>query len=88
VPTDTSAREGQKITKGSATVFVGNGRRYLTLEAACAAEARRTIREWCSIQGEDYGSLDSDWYHTRVRRLAGLYKARFRRLTERNNEHG
>lgn len=69
-----------------AQVYVGAGRRYLTLRAACRAEARRTVRLWLSAQGEE--RAEEDWYRPRVERLAGLYRARFLRLSREGQAHG
>lgn len=68
------------ITVGTATVYSAGGRRYLTLDAACRAKARAFIKRWLIDQGEEWGSMDQDWYYPRVSRLAGLYKAQHKRL--------
>jgi hypothetical protein len=76
-----------EIKRSFAVAYHGGGRRYLTLRSACFAEARKAVREWCDKQGEDWRELDIDWYAPRVKRLAGMYKARFHRLTN-GGDHG
>lgn len=67
------------IASQGATVFRGGGRRYFTLKAACRAEARKKIRDWCRATGDDVGSIDQERYARIVRTLAYFYAAAYRR---------
>jgi hypothetical protein len=67
------------IKRESAIVFRGGRRRFFTLNAACLAEARETIRERLRRDGEDH--MPEEWYRPRVNKLAGIYKAQYRRIS-------
>lgn len=81
-----------EVTKETATVYRGGGRRYLTLKSACKAEARAKLKTRCEcdwIDHEGYGrqglpcTLHSpDRYPKILRRLTRLYIAAAR-LTNR-----
>jgi len=65
-----------RVRSEPATVYRGGGRRYLTLAAACRAEARAKVKQRLTGMGEEW---DDDWCHPRIDRLARLYRAAFRR---------
>jgi hypothetical protein len=76
------------VTASEAVVYKGGGRRYLTLRAACAAEARALLNTRCECEYMDHGPMGSEhlvcWYHEEernavlMRRLTGGYMRRFR----------
>lgn len=72
------------VTQEIATVYRGGGRRWLTLEAACKAEANRAIvsrakrRGWYDNRGgEDFLSIPDVWWNRGRRLLARWHKAAF-----------
>lgn len=66
------------IRKVIAEAFYGGGRRWFTLDAACKAEANNVMRKALSEMGEE--TANNEWFFPRRNRLAGLYKARWKRL--------
>lgn len=79
------------ITAQQAVVFKGGGRRYLTLKAACKAEARALLKTRCECETIDHGSMGYEhltcWYHEEarnavlMRRLTGGYMRKYRSTT-------
>ncbi|MBO9710521.1 MAG: hypothetical protein J7521_20160 [Caulobacter sp.] len=75
------------VTAEIAVVYRGGGRRWLSLEAACRAEAKKAVRAraWAADmvttdeQGRDRLSIPQDWYVRMVRTLAHFHKSAFRR---------
>lgn len=74
------------IAKENAQVFRGGGRRWLTKNAACRAEAKAKIRERCDCETVDHGHMgrehitcsyhaDMGRFYKIVRRLARMYAA-------------
>lgn len=62
----------------AATIYRGGGRRWLTLRAACRAEARMRYRSRCRKMGDEWNPLD-DYYGPRIERLARWYLRAARR---------
>ncbi|MEC3912214.1 hypothetical protein U5A82_17545 [Sphingobium sp. CR2-8] len=63
------------VSSESATVYRGGGRRYLTLPAACRAEARAKVKQRLRDTGDEW---DDDWCRPRIDRLARFYRHQFR----------
>lgn len=61
-----------------ARVFIGGGRRYFTLRAACHAHARQAIKR--RLRLEDWESGD-DWPAERISRLARRLEREHKRTT-------
>jgi hypothetical protein len=63
-----------------ARVFIGGGRRYLTLRAACIAEARARVKAHLVRK---HGHIDHDipWPHALQARVAQLLEHHHRRTT-------
>jgi hypothetical protein len=66
---------GLPISRETATVFRGGGRRFFTLNAALRAEAKKIIRLACDGMGENYREIDVVCFHNEVTRLVSLMKA-------------
>ena len=73
-------------TQETAIVYRGGRRRWLSLDAACRAEARAKLRTRCECSDSDPEAGDSgeacryhgEQYSKFVRRLAAIYKAAYR----------
>jgi len=68
----------------AATVYRGGRRRYLTLKAACRAEARQMAMRAMSNAGchpDEYDAL----YRAKVERVARALELRFKRRTAHDN---
>ena len=63
------------VRSESATVYRGGGGRYLTLNAACRAEARAKVKQRLRDTGDEW---DDDWCRPRIDRLARFYRVHFR----------
>lgn len=76
------------VKSTTAVVYHGGGRRYLTLRAACKAEARKLIKARCKCEHNDHGPYGIEWvpcwhhdsqrYPILIRRLTGGYMRRYR----------
>jgi hypothetical protein len=62
-----------------AVVYRGGGRRFLTLKAACRAEAKRAIRCECRASGDDPAEISPVDFAAEVTTRAALHHAAFRR---------
>ena len=60
-----------------ARVYIGGGRRYFTLKAACRAEARQRIRD----RYDSHGAPLSDYGKRLINRYARLLEREHRRIT-------
>lgn len=67
----------------SATVYRGGGRRWLTLGAACRAEARKKIRARLRESGDEPYDMHDPRYRRLVRTLSHFYRAALLRSTAR-----
>lgn len=70
------------VTSSTATVYHGGGRRYLTLKAACRAEARKKVHTVYRARGWDLAEIYADpsgRNQTVIERLARRYYRHARR---------
>lgn len=76
------------VTKETATVYRGAGRRFFTKDAAYRSFAREALRTVCECEEPDHSMgypgytchyhQDEETYQKYVRRLAGFYRERDR----------
>lgn len=80
-------KKGRLVVAEQATVFIGGGRRWLTVRAACRAEAKAIIKRHCECdKGDEFTPsdhcrrhADQDKYSALVKKLAErIYKSTLR----------